>query len=87
MRESGAIEQDADDVYFLYRDEVYNENSDYKGIAELIMGKSRNSQTITVPLGWDGRHQRFTNLDDMQKQHYLNMQNQPIKFKKKGGLK
>jgi replicative DNA helicase len=62
LRESGAIEQDADVVVFVYRDEVYNENSEAKGIAEIIIGKGRDVETGTVRAAFLGQYNRFENL-------------------------
>jgi len=63
LRESGSIEQDADVIHFLYRDEYYNKESEDKNIAEIITGKNRNGQTATTKLAWLGQYQRFGNLD------------------------
>ena len=63
LRESGAIEQDADIVMFLYRDDYYNEDSEKKNIAEVILAKHRAGSTGTVELLWLGSYTKFANLD------------------------
>ncbi|MEG2412643.1 MAG: replicative DNA helicase [Clostridium sp.] len=62
LRESGSIEQDADAVMFLYRDEYYNEESNEPGVAEVIIGKNRNGEVKTIKLAWRGEYQRFGDL-------------------------
>ena len=63
LRESGAIEQDADIVMFLYRDDYYNPDTDKKNIAEVILAKHRGGSTGTVELLWLGNYTKFANLD------------------------
>ena len=63
LRESGAIEQDADAVMFLYRDEYYHEDSEDKGIAECIVAKNRHGETGTVKMQWFGAYQTFTDRE------------------------
>ena len=63
LRESGSIEQDADIVMFLYRDDYYNEDSEKKNVAEVIMAKHRAGSTGTVELLWLGNYTKFVNID------------------------
>ena len=63
LRESGAIEQDADAVLFLYRDEYYNENTEDKGIAECIVSKNRHGEVGTVKLQWIPQYQTFADRE------------------------
>ena len=61
LRESGAIEQDADLILFIYRDEVYNPDAMNKGLAEVIIAKQRNGPTGPVKMTFIGRFTRFEN--------------------------
>lgn len=63
LRESGSIEQDADIIHFLYRDEYYNKETEDRNIAEVITAKNRNGVTKTTKLAWIGQYQRFGTLD------------------------
>jgi replicative DNA helicase len=63
LRESGAIEQDADIVMFLYRDDYYNPDTEKKNIVEAIIAKHRNGSTGTVELAWLGQYTKFANLE------------------------
>lgn len=70
LRESGSIEQDADVVMFLYRDDYYNEDSPEKNVAEVIIAKQRAGSTGTVKLAWVGEYTKFANLDKYRTQEY-----------------
>ena len=63
LRESGAIEQDADVVMFIYRDDYYNHDSDMKGISEIIIAKQRNGPIGTVNLVWLPQYTKFANME------------------------
>lgn len=64
LRESGSIEQDADIVMFLYRDDYYNQDSEKKNVAEVILAKHRAGSTGTIELAWLGNYTKFANLEN-----------------------
>ena len=63
LRESGAIEQDADEVIFLYRDDYYNENTDEPNVAEFIVAKNRHGETGTVKVQWLPQYTSFSDRE------------------------
>lgn len=72
LRESGSIEQDADIVMFVHRDEMYNKNTKNKGKANIIIAKHRNGETGNVELAWIGKLATFGNLEGAKKSGYVN---------------
>ena len=68
LRESGSIEQDADLVMFLYRDEYYNKETEDKNVGECIIAKQRNGPVGTVKLAWLGQFSKFGNLDTIHQE-------------------
>lgn len=66
LRESGSIEQDADMVIFLYRDDYYNPDTEKPGVCEVIIGKQRSGPTATVELTWIGKHTRFVDKSNLK---------------------
>lgn len=80
LRESGAIEQDADIILFVYRDEVYNQDTEYKGVAEIIIGKGRDIETGTVKAVFNGQFSRFDPLAP----GWIEPERQQSKAKKRG---
>ena len=67
LRESGAIEQDADIVMFIYRDDYYNKDSDRKGIADIIIAKQRGGSIGDVSLVWMEQYTKFANMEHRSK--------------------
>lgn len=70
LRESGAIEQDADVVMFIYRDDYYNHDTDRRGVSEIIIAKQRNGPIGTVELAWLPEYTKFANLERARKSDY-----------------
>ena len=81
LRESGAIEQDAGTIMFIYRDEVYHPEGDLKGTAEILIPKNRNGITGEIPMIWEGQYQRFLDMPDYGKARFYQAKsnNNPIK--------
>ena len=70
LRESGAIEQDADNICFIYRDDYYNKETADRNVAELIVAKQRNGPTDTVKVRFDSQYTRFDNLAEGEYEEY-----------------
>ena len=70
LRESGAIEQDADVVMFIYRDDYYNHDSEKKGVSEIIIAKQRNGPIGTVELAWLPEYTKFANLEHSKRDSF-----------------
>lgn len=70
LRESGAIEQDADVVMFIYRDDYYNHDTDKKGVSEIIIAKQRNGPIGTVELAWLPEYTKFANLEHARREQF-----------------
>ncbi len=85
LRESGSLEQDADLIGFLYRDEVYHSPSRTPGVAELIIAKQRQGATGTVPLKWRGEVSRFDSLDPDAKAQFWAAQQEGSGKQQSGG--
>jgi replicative DNA helicase len=80
LRDSGAIEQDADIILMLYRDEVYNHDSPDRGTAEIIVGKQRNGETGPVRLAFMGEHQKFADMAP----GYVSAERRPVEKARRG---
>lgn len=74
LRESGSLEQDADIIMFIYRDDYYNPESQKRGIAEIIIKKHRDGPTGTIELVWQKQYTRFCNPPELENQSYNNQQ-------------
>ena len=68
LRDSGSIEQDADIVLFLYRDEYYNSDTEKKNLAEVIVAKQRSGATGTIELVWLGQYTKFANKERINRE-------------------